>query len=245
MGFENVWFWIRPLCVVLLWILEFFHSIINNWGLSIIALSVFMRLFTFPISRYGVKQQKIFQEKQAELKPLIDEINKKYKDNSEQSYHETMKLYKENNFSPFSSFKGCLWILVQLPIFIALFQILSHAQNIRGASFLWIQDLSEPERLFPFGITIPIVGDWFNLLPIAMCFVQVLQARMMTKTKGKGATKEKTKRSAGLYILPLSMMILFYQFASGLLLYWTATNICQVFEQWIINKRMEKKEGQE
>ncbi len=243
MGFENVWFWIRPLCVVLLWTLEFFNSVIDNWGFSIIALSVFVRLFTFPISRYGMKQQKIFQEKQSELKPLIDEINSKYKDNSEQSYHETMKLYKEHNFSPFASFKGCLWILVQIPIFIALFQILSHTQEIRGASFLWIKDLSEPERLFHFGIKIPIVGNWFNLLPVVMCAVQVFQAKMMNKRKSKEGGKDSSKGSAVIYILPLSMMILFYQFAAGLLLYWTTTNVCQVFEQWIIHKQTEIQEA--
>lgn len=238
MGIEDIWFGIRPLCIVLHRILIFFHSILDHWGLSIISLSILMRLFTFPISKYGAKQQKIYQEKQTKIKPLLDEINIEYKDDSARCYRETVKLYKEHNYSHLSPFKGCLWILVQLPIFIALFQILSHAQEIRGQSFLWIQDLSEPERLFNFGITIPILGNWFNLLPIVMCIVQAFQARLIAITNSE---KKKNRGNFGVYFLPISMMILFYQFASGLLLYWTTTNICQITEQLIFNKRMEEK----
>lgn len=232
MGLESVWWWLRPLCLALMWLLEWIYSILGSWGLSIIALSIVMRFITFPVSRYGMKQQKVVKKKQAQLKPLIDEINEKYKDNGERCYKETMKLYKEHNFSPFASFKGCLWLLIQVPIFLALFQILSHSYKIKGASFLWINDLSLPEQIFPLGFSLPLIGGYFNLLPIVMGIVQLVQSHMMYKD---GSNSE-SKGSKAIYILPITMMILFYSFASGLLLYWTTTNICQIAEQWFVDK---------
>jgi len=235
MGLESVWWWLRPLCLALMWLLEWIYSILGNWGLSIIALSIIMRFITFPVSRYGVKQQKFVKKKQAQLKPLIDGINEKFKDDGEQCYKETMRLYKEHDFSPFASFKGCLWLLVQIPIFLALFQILSHSYEIKGASFLWINDLSLPEQIFPLGFSIPLIGGYFNLLPIVMGIIQLVQSHMMY-TAGSG--EKENHGSKMIYILPITMMILFYSFASGLLLYWTTTNICQIAEQWFLNKRM-------
>ena len=215
-----------------MWLLNWMNSLIGSWGASINALSVLIRILTFPVSRYGMKQQKIVREKQAQLKPLINEINKKYKDNGEKCYKETMKLYREHDFSPFASLKGCLWLLIQIPIFLALFQILSHSHDIKGESFLWIQDLSLPERIYPFGVNLPLIGGYFNLLPIIMCIVQLIQARMMYIQ----GTDNSNSGTIAIYILPITMMILFYSFASGLLLYWTVTNILQVVEQWIIYK---------
>jgi YidC/Oxa1 family membrane protein insertase len=212
--------------------LGWLYSVFHNWGIAIIALSVVIRAVTFPVTRYGIKQQKIFKEQQAQLKPLIDEIKKKYKDDADQRNEETIKLYREHNISPFASFKGCLWLLVQLPIFIALYQILSRSYEISGASFLWIRDLSLPEMLFPLGVTLPVMGGYFNLLPILMGGVQLVQGYMMNQS---GASKGQGNKV--IYVLPITMMILFYSFASGLLLYWTTTNICQIFEQWVATKR--------
>lgn len=236
MAYDNVWIWLRPLCIALMWLLERIYSICHNWGLSIIVLSVLMRTVSFPLTRYGMKQQRIFKKKQAQLTPLIHEIEKKFKDDADRSYEETMKLYREHNFSPFVSFKGCLWLFVQIPIFLALFQILSHSYEIKGASFLWMQDLSLPERLFPLGVTLPIIGGYFNLLPILMGVVQLIQGYMMNQS-GVSEPGSKGQGNKVIYILPITMMILFYSFASGLLLYWTTTNICQIFEQWVVNKR--------
>ena len=233
--FSNLWGWLRLLCLALMSLLMWLYSVLNNWGLSIIALSIVMRTITFPVTRYGMKQQKIFKEKQLKLQPFVDEINKKFKDDGDQRYEETMKLYREHNFSPFSSFKGCLWLLVQIPIFIALYQILSQSYEIKGASFLWILDLSLPERLFSLGIDLPFIGSYFNLLPILMCIVQLIQSYMMNQV-GKSKPTKKGYGKMAIYIMPITMMILFYSFASGLLIYWTTTNICQVIEQWVVER---------
>jgi YidC/Oxa1 family membrane protein insertase len=234
--FHDLWSWLRALCLVLMPLLGWLHSVFHNWGVAIIALSVLMRTITFPVTRYGMKQQKIFKEQQAQLKPLIDEIKKKYKDDADQRNEETMKLYREHNISPFASFKGCLWLLVQLPIFIALYQILSRSYEISGAGFLWIRDLSLPEMLFPLGVTLPVIGGYFNLLPILMGVVQLIQGYMMNQSSVSDPSS-KGQGNKIIYVLPITMMILFYSFASGLLLYWTTTNICQIFEQWVVNKK--------
>lgn len=238
--FQNLWSWLRVLCLALMSLLGWLYLVCKNWGMAIIALSILMRTITFPVSRYGIKQQKIFKEQQAKLKPLIDEINKKYKDDTDKSYDETMKLYREHGVSPFASFKGCLWLLVQLPIFIALYQILSQSFEIRGESFLWIQDLSQPEMLFALGVTLPFIGGYFNFLPVLMAFVQLIQSYMMNKSSSSD-TDNQQSGNKWIYILPITMMVLFYSFASGLLLYWTATNVCQIFEQWIVAKKVKSR----
>jgi len=234
--FHNLWFWFRALCLGLMALLGWLYSIFSNWGLAIIVLSILMRTITFPVTRYGIKQQNIFKAQQAKLKPLIDEINKKYKDDADKSYHETMRLYRENGVSPFASFKGCIWLLVQLPIFIGLFQILSQFYEIRGEGFLWIRDLSQPEMLFPLGVTLPLIGGYFNLLPVLMGVVQLIQSYIMNQGVGNN-TDNQHRGNKWIYILPVTMMILFYSFASGLLLYWTVTNVCQIFEQWMVAKQ--------
>jgi len=214
-------------------ILNWLNTVIKSWGLAIIAMAVIVRIATFPITRYGVKQQKLFKEQQKELKPLIKNIELKYSGNSDQIYKETMRLYKSHHMSPFSSFKGCLWIIVQLPIFIALYQILSQSYELRNASFLWIQDLSKPEMLFHLGVSLPIIGSYFNFLPILMGVVQLVQGHFLISDDRPGKNTNNRKL---IYLLPITMTILFYSFASGLLLYWTVINFCQIFEHIFINK---------
>ena len=232
---DNYWFWLRPLCLALKHLLNWIYFLLGNWGLAIIFLAILLRFLTYPVTRYGLRQQKLFKQQQAKLKPFIDEINKQYQD-GDKRYVETMKLYKQHNFSPFSSFKGCLWLVVQLPIFIALYQILSQSMAIKGVKFLWINDLSTPENLFPLGLDLPIIGSHFNLLPFFMLAAQLIQSYMMnqsgTPKKGKGGAGSKA-----IYIMPLVMVLLFYAFPSGLLIYWTTVNTCQIFEQWLIQRK--------
>ena len=232
--FSNLYFWLRPLCFGIMAILNWLNTVVKSWGLAIIAMAVIVRIATFPITQYGIKQQKLFKEQQKELKPLIKDIELKYSGNSDQIYKETMRLYKSHHMSPFSSFKGCLWIIVQLPIFIALYQILSQSYELRNASFLWIQDLSKPEMLFHLGVSLPIIGSHFNFLPILMGSVQLVQGYFLISGDRPG---KNTKNQKLIYLLPVTMTILFYSFASGLLLYWTVINLCQIFEHIFINKR--------
>ncbi len=220
--FPGLWNWLRWLCFILMSMLSGFHAVLQSWGLSIIALAVAIRVITFPVSQFGLKQQAAMAADQARLKPHIAAINEKYKDDATRRSKELMRLYDEHGVSPFAAFKGCLWVLIQLPIFVALFNLLGQAYELRGASFLWLRDLSEPDRLFPLGVDLPLLGGYFNLLPILMAVTQVVVNKLSTVSAdpSEGATQNKF-----MVAMAIVFMFLFYSFPSGLVLYWTMANV--------------------
>jgi YidC/Oxa1 family membrane protein insertase len=140
-----------------------------------------------------------------------------------------MQLYKRNRVNPMG---GCLPMLIQIPIFIAFYQVLSEAIELKGAPFIaWINDLSEPDRLFTFPVSIPFLGDSFHLLPILMLASMVWQQKL---TPQAGATPEQTKIMA---FMPLIFGFIFYKMPSGLVLYWFVNNVLSIIHQIFI-KRM-------
>ncbi len=157
---------------------------------------------------------------------------------------EIFKLYREHGFNPLGAFKGFLWILIQLPIFIGLYQVISQWFDLHGVDFLWIKDLSQPDRLFPLGFSLPFFGSYFNLLPFVMAGVQVMVGRSMGSS-GDPKPGQDAMRKAMTYIMPLAMVILFYRFSSGCVLYWTMVNVCQVFEQRLVNKKVAVSENKD
>jgi YidC/Oxa1 family membrane protein insertase len=158
-----------------------------------------------------------------EIQPLVKEIQAKYKDNPQKQQQEVMALYKEHKVNPMG---GCLPMLVQIPVFIALFVVLRSAIELRFAPFLWIRDLSEPENLLA-GM-IPVVGS-LNILPLVMAGTMFWQQKL---TPGAGDPQQQKMMA----FMPLLMLVFFYSFASGLVLYWT-TNQCLMIAQQLINKR--------
>ena len=137
---------------------------------------------------------------------------------------ETWALYKEKKVNPLSS---CLPMLIQIPVFIALFQVLRSAVELRYAGFLWISDLSEPERLF---------SSWFpfgglNILPILMAATMYLQSKLTPSTGDKSQQRMMT------VFMPLMMLVMFYSFASALSLYWTLSQVISIFQMWLMRRK--------
>ena len=242
--FHNLWNWMRVLCLILMSILNGFHSLLGNWGVSIIALAIAVRIVSFPITRLGLIHQVKMREVQAKLKPHLNEIKKKYKDNADRRNEEIFKLYRKHGFNPLGAFKGFLWILIQLPIFIGLYQVISQSVDLHGVGFLWIKDLSQPDRLFPLGFSLPFFGGYFNLLPFVMAGVQIMVGRSMGSSDNP-EPGQNAMHKAMTYIMPLAMLILFYTFSSGCVLYWTMVNVCQVFEQRLARKKLTVSENKE
>jgi len=148
------------------------------------------------------------------LQPKMDQLRKTYGDNSKKLNEEMMKLYKDHKVNPFS---GCLPMILQIPIFISLYQVLSRSIALKGASFLWIKDLSEPDRLFKFPVTIPFVGEYFNLLPILMAIGMFIQQKMSSaNATGQAAEQQKMM----VIIFPIMFGVMFYNVPSGLVMYW-------------------------
>lgn len=209
--------WAGSIGKILLAALNWIYALIPNYGLAIMLLTIVIRIVFWPLTHKSTESMKRMQE----VAPLIKELQAKYKDNPKRQQQATMELYKEKKINPLS---GCLPILVQLPVLIALFSVLRIAIELRFAPFLWISDLSEPENLLagllPFGLSL-------NPLPLVMTAMQVWQTRL-TPTAGDPAQQKM------MLWMPVVMLYFFYGFPAGLVLYWTtnqALMIAQMLRQ--------------
>ena len=213
----GMWRW---LCYPLVWVLNFFNNLIPNYGIAIILLTILVRLLFWPLTHKSTVGMKKMQE----LQPKMQEIQAKFKDNPQRMQQETWALYKEYKVNPMSS---CLPMLIQIPVFIALFNVLRSAVELRYAPFLWIGDLSEPEALF---------SSWFpfgglNILPILMAVSTGLQSAFTP------ATGDKSQQKMMMIFMPAMMLFMFYSFPSALSLYWFLSNLFSIVQMWIIRRQ--------
>jgi YidC/Oxa1 family membrane protein insertase len=211
-------------------VLRLCHAVVRNWGLSIILLSVLLNLVLFPLT---VKSFKSMQKMQ-ELHPQMEKLKVQFKDQPEKLNKEIMELYKKYNINPFS---GCLPILLQMPIFIALYQALMKSIELRGASFLWIRDLSSTEAI-PLPISFPIIGNSINILPFVMVAAMVIQQKISTASGGSAVSEEqKQQQKVMLIVMPIMFGFIFYNMPSGLVLYWVVNTLLTIGEQAAILRK--------
>ena len=218
----GMWRW---LCYPLVWVLNLFNGWIPNFGVAIILLTILVRLIFWPLTRKSTEGMKKMQE----LQPLMKEIQAKYKDNPQRLQQETWQLYREKKVNPMSS---CLPMLIQIPVFIALFNVLRSAVELRYAPFLWIADLSEPEGLF---------ASWFpfgglNVLPVLMAVSTGLQSAF-TPSSG-----DKNQQRMMMIFMPAMMLFMFYSFPSALSLYWFLSNLFSIVQMWLIRRQTAAKQ---
>ena len=211
---------------ILLQTLEFFNRLVHNWGWSIILLSILVYLVLYPLS---IKQMRSMKEMQA-IQPKVEELRKQYKDNPQKLNKEIMELYKLHKVNPLG---GCLPLLLQMPIFFALYQALMRSVALRGAKFLWIKDLSEPDRLFLLPVSLPVISNEFNILPIIMAIGMFFQQKMTSAASG-GAAAEQQKMM--LIIMPVMFGFIFYRMPSGLVLYWLINSVLMLLFQLRMNR---------
>ncbi len=238
--FQGYWRIIRWLGLLLLELLVWFEKLTRNYGVSIILLTILIKIVTYPLTHKSMKIQAKTMAQQAKLKPFIDEINSKYKDNPAARNQALMKLWKEHGVNPFGMLRGCVPVMLQMPIFIALYVLLDQAIELRGQPFLWIQDLSLPDRLLVFsGVTLPfgIAINSLNLLPILMGITQVITSRM-----SMSAATDPAQRQIML-IMPIAFIFFLYNFPSGLMLYWVVTNAWQIGQQALTNRIIQREQA--
>lgn len=165
------------------------------------------------------------------LQPKIDALRKELKDNPQRLNKEIMELYKEHKVNPLG---GCLPLLLQMPIFFALYQALIRSAALRGAHFLWIKDLSAPDKLFTLKNSIPFLGNQINILPILMAIGMFVQQKISSvKATGEAAQQQKMMS----IIMPVMFGVIFYQMPSGLVLYWLVNSMLMLFYQLRLNKQ--------
>lgn len=206
---------------LLLQLLDFLFNLVHNWGIVIIILSILIYFMLYPLS---LKQMRSMKKMQA-LQPRIEELRKIYKDNPQKLNAETMGLYREYKINPLS---GCLPLILQMPIFFALYQVLIRSVAFKGAKFLWIKDLSLPDRLFILPTTIPLLGNEINLLPLLMTLGMFIQQKLSMSTSSTGSAEQ---QKIMMIVFPLMFGFIFYHMPSGLVLYWFINSALMLFYQ--------------
>ena len=207
----------------LLYSLRFFYKYTHNYGVAIILLTVLIRLIFWPLNHLSYKSM----QKMKELQPLIMKLKEKYGDDKAKLNEELMRLYKTYKVNPFM---GCLPMIIQIPVFFALYKVLLMAIELRHAPFVaWIKDLSAPDRL-PVGFEIPYLGGipvLTILMGVSMYFQQKLSPTSLDPTQEKM-----------MLMMPIVFTLLFINFPSGLVLYWLTNNVLSIIQQVMTNKML-------
>ncbi len=209
--------------------LKFFESIVKNWGVAIIILTILINIVLFPLTFKSLKSMKQMQA----LQPKIEALRAAHKDNPQKVNKETMEMYKKYKINPLG---GCLPMLLQMPVFFALYQVLMKSIELRGAQFFWIKDLSQPDRLIA---NIPMFPNELNILPLLMAVAMFLQQKQSTapKTSSTGASDQMAQQQRMMmFMMPVLFGVLFYKLPSGLVLYWLTNTILTIVEQGMFLK---------
>ena len=226
--FETTGFWsgwniiMEPIRIGLNWSLIQLNKVIpGGYGIAIILLTILIRILFHPLHKKSTDSMKKMQEIQPEIKSL----QQKYQKDPKRLQQETMILYKNKKVNPMG---GCLPMFIQIPIFIALYTILRGAIELRFVDFLWINDLSGPENLFAGKIPIPFnSNDALNILPILMAASMIFQQKM-TSAATAITPEQKQQQKMMMVMMPLMMLFFFYDMPSGLVLYWTVSNLLMI-----------------
>lgn len=203
--------WLTILAKPLYWLLDKIHSVLGNWGWSIMGLVLLLKIMFYWLNAkaYGS------MAKMKAIGPRIAEMRERLKDNPQQMQQEMMKIYREEKVNPMG---GCFPIMVQIPVFIALYWVLLSSVEMRNAPWvMWISDLSAPDPYF--------------ILPIFMTLTTLLQTALNPAPPDPMQAKL-------MWFMPLIFSVMFFFFPAGLVLYWITNNVLSIAQQWLINTRM-------
>jgi YidC/Oxa1 family membrane protein insertase len=205
--------WLRPLAVPLFWVLNEIHKMVKNWGVAIILLTVIIKLIFYPLSAASYKSM----AKMKVLAPKLQRLKERHGDDRQRMHQAMVELYKTEKINPLG---GCLPIVVQIPVFIALYWVLLLSVELRQAPFVWwIQDLSRPDPIYILPVLMGatmFIQTWLNPTP-----PDPMQAKLMK-------------------IMPIAFSVFFFFFPSGLVLYWLVNNILSIAQQWRITHVLER-----
>ncbi|MCL2524447.1 MAG: membrane protein insertase YidC [Betaproteobacteria bacterium] len=204
--------WLTMIAAPIFWALQFIHGLVGNWGWAIVVLTIIIKLIFFPLSAASYKSM----AKMRVLTPRLMQLKERYADDKQRLNQEMMKLYQSEKINPLG---GCLPILVQIPVFIALYWVLLGAVEMRGAPWmLWIHDLAAADPLF--------------ILPIIMMASMFIQIKL-------NPTPPDPIQAKVMMIMPLVFGVMFFWFPAGLVLYWVVNNILSIAQQWQITRMID------
>jgi YidC/Oxa1 family membrane protein insertase len=219
--------WFDFLAKPCLWFMNFIYGFIPNYGVAIIILTIISRGIFWPLARKSYKSMGEMRR----LQPLMQEIREKYKDDKARINQETMALYRTYKVNPVG---GCLPMLIQLPVFFALYRMLYSAIELRHAPFFgWITDLSAPDRLFHFSFKIPFMDPPYGIPVLTL----VMGASMFIQQKMSPQAGDPTQAKM-MMLMPIIFTVIFINFSSGLVIYWLVSNIFSIAQQYYTQKQM-------
>jgi len=225
------WSWIQPISELVLRLMNWLHKFVPNYGWVIVIISVLSKLIFWPLSAKGTKSMRKTADSQARLKPQLDELKKKHGKDQQRYNQEMMELYKREGVNPMAGMAGCMPMLIQMPVFFALYQVLFNMVDLRHAPWIfWIQDLSQPDMLFVLPFSLPLIGSAFNLLPLIMAVATWLQ----TKLSPQAAPGNQMAMMNN--IMPFMMLFFLYNMPSGLVIYWTINTAMTALQSWLVNR---------
>ncbi len=205
--------WLTFLAKPIYWLLSWLHDLVGNWGWAIVLLTVLVKAVLYPVSAAGYKSM----ARMKDLGPRMKEMQAKYGDDKQALNQAMMKMYREEKINPLG---GCLPIVLQIPVFLALYWVLLASVELRGSEWiLWVKDLAAPD-------------SWF-ILPLIMMATMFIQVKL--NPKPADPMQEKM-----MLIMPLVFSVMFFIFASGLVLYWLTNNVLSIAQQWYVNKQIDE-----
>jgi YidC/Oxa1 family membrane protein insertase len=209
-----------------LWLMNSFYSVIPNYGVAIIILTLLVKAVLWPL---GTKSYKSMAEMKR-MQPLLNEIRAKYPNDKKKMNEEVMALYKTYKINPMG---GCLPMLVQIPVFFALYRMLYEAIELRHAPFIgWINDLSAPDRLFHFPFSIPFMEPPYGIPVLTL----IMGVTMFIQQKMSPPVGDPTQAKM-MMLMPVVFTVIFINFSSGLVLYWLVNNVVSISQQYFIQKK--------
>lgn len=232
--------WLNWLEKILKFVLELLNKVVHNWGISIIIMTILLKVIMFPLS----KKQSMSSLKMQELQPRMKVLQDKYKNDQQKLNVEMQKLYQEAGYNPAS---GCLPLLFQFLVLFAMYNLFNNYFEFRGAMFIpkWIPDLSTGDSVLTWEKDIWLIsgftGNHLRLLPIIYTATQLLSGKITQYGQPANAGQSQATMKFMTYGMPIMFFFLFYNAPAGLLLYWLTSNILQIVQQLIINKMMNAK----
>ena len=212
-GFDLVkdYGWVTIIAKPLFWVLEHIHKLLGNWGWSIIGLTILLKLLFFPLTAASYRSM----ARMKAVAPRLNALRERHKDDPSAMNAAMVEMYRKEKINPLG---GCLPVVIQIPVFIALYWVLLSSVELRGAPWLgWIHDLA--------------AKDPYYILPLIMTGTSFLQVKL-------NPTPPDPMQARLMWIMPLAFSVMFFMFPSGLVLYWLTNNIFSIAQQWFINRKM-------
>lgn len=224
---SGLWSWLRALSFGLLYLLRGLTALIGNPGIAIVALAASVKVLLLPLAIVAERLQEQVNATQARLQPGIDAIKAAHR--GEERARRTVALYREAGVHPLYTLRSLVGFLIQVPVFIAVFDMLAENFELHGVSFLWIRDVSRPDELLRLPACLPFFGCYLNLLPFLMSSISIAALfRFHSPVLTPGLVRRQRRNLTGMALL---FFLLFYTFPASMVLYWTSTNFVQLISQ--------------